>query len=73
MSEPLPIADVIQRAGGTTAIARACGVSKATPYSWRRVPPEHVPAISGLTGIPAHHLRPDLPQLFPAPADEAVS
>lgn len=69
MSEPLAIAHVIRMAGGTTALARACGVNKATPYSWSRVPPQHVPAVSAVTGIPPHDLRPDLPQLFPPPSE----
>lgn len=45
-------------------VARTFGVSKVELYRWetgkRRIPPEKVPAISAITGIPMSELRPDV-------------
>jgi DNA-binding transcriptional regulator YdaS (Cro superfamily) len=56
----MQIRDLVARVGGTTKLGKACGVSKQAPYSWRLVPPRHVPAISKAFNIPRHELRPDL-------------
>lgn len=64
----MPITEVLSRSGvKRTALAKACSLDAATPYSWTVVPPVHVPAVAELTRIPPHELRPDLPSLFPPP------
>lgn len=69
MTEPMPIEAVLARAGiKRTALAVACGVDAATPYSWKAVPVAHVGAVARLTGIPAAELRPDLAAAFGAAA-----
>ena len=55
-------------------LARRCGVKQPHVWKWLRsgrVPAERVPAVvRAVDGkVKAHELRPDLPELFPAPAD----
>lgn len=51
---------VIEKMGGTTALAKEIGVQPPSIYSWEKIPPRHVPRISEVTKIPRHALRPDL-------------
>ncbi|WP_236247401.1 YdaS family helix-turn-helix protein [Pseudomonas tohonis] len=66
------IVGVAAKAGKTPSqLAIECGVSPQRLFNWRRrgVPPLQVKALSaalGLVMLP-HELRPDLPDLFPAP------
>lgn len=41
------------------ALARKLGLSPPAVYQWTRVPDDHILAISDLTGIPPHKIRPD--------------
>lgn len=47
-------------AGGPTALARALGLVPSAVTQWATVPPLRVPAVSRITGVPRHVLRPDL-------------
>jgi DNA-binding transcriptional regulator YdaS (Cro superfamily) len=53
----------------------ACNVSQQAVFKWlhgkAKVSPEHVDSIVSATEgkIPAYVIRPDLPQLFPQPAE----
>ncbi len=40
-------------------IAEACGIKSQAVSQWKRVPPGRVRAVSRLTEIPPHVLRPD--------------
>lgn len=60
MSASLDIDVIKARAGGYAALAKALGLSRATVWGWREVPPKHVIAVERETGIPRHLLRPDL-------------
>ncbi|MBU0565084.1 MAG: helix-turn-helix domain-containing protein [Gammaproteobacteria bacterium] len=56
-------------------LARRCGVKQPHVWKWLRsgrVPAERVPAVvRAVDGqVKAHELRPDLPELFPAPSFE---
>lgn len=46
------------------AVGKRLGVTKLQVWRWehghRRIPPEKVPAISAITGIPPELLRPDV-------------
>jgi predicted DNA-binding transcriptional regulator AlpA len=57
----------VQRAGGTTALARALGIEHTSLYRWKRIPAERVLDVEALTGIPCCELRPDIypPDRFP--------
>lgn len=79
-----PLQRAIDAAGGTqAALADALKASASKPKEeitqqavsyWLRndrVPPHWVPAVSEVTGIPRHELRPDMPSLFPPPAEAA--
>jgi len=44
--------------------AKALGITRAAVVKWRQVPPARVHAVSRVTGLPPHRLRPDL---FPEP------
>ncbi|WP_410478835.1 transcriptional regulator [Pseudomonas sp. zfem005] len=61
----------ISAVGGGRALAQALGISPMAISQWKRrgVPVERVPAVvracNGL--VRAHELRPDQPDLFPAP------
>lgn len=52
-----------------TRIAEATGISTAAVSQWKRVPERHVLAVSKITGIAPHDLRPDL---YPAPEAQAA-
>jgi len=41
-------------------IADHLGVTRGAVAQWTRIPADHVPAVSAVTGIPRHELRPDL-------------
>jgi hypothetical protein len=58
------IQQVIDAAGGTKALAAHLGIKAPSIYSWKRVPAERARAVSKITGIPLHVLRPDV---WPAP------
>lgn len=70
----MDIKDIIAAAKGATALAAALGCHRTAIVKWRRVPAERVPAVSALTGIPRHVLRPDMwepPALCPAQGVES--
>lgn len=56
----MDILELVKRAGGTTKLAAALGITKNAPYQWRKIPPKHVPEISRIFNIPRHELRGDL-------------
>ena len=58
--EPLPISEVIGRAGGASKLARELGITQGAISQWDRVPVERAKAVSRLTKIPLHRLRPDI-------------
>lgn len=65
----------IKAAGTTVALARKVGVSPQLINHWktRGVPAERVPSVCRAVDfqVQPHELRPDLPDLFPAPAESA--
>ncbi|WP_301593718.1 transcriptional regulator [Pseudomonas nitroreducens] len=65
----------IKAAGGGRSLAQALSVSPMAISQWkkRQVPAERVPAVVRACGnaVLAHELRPDLPDLFPPPAEAA--
>ncbi len=60
----------IEKAGGGAALARAIGVTRFAVQQWKGtgIPASRVPAVSRVTGMALHELRPDL---FDAPAQPA--
>ena len=60
MATPIPISDVISRAGGAAKLAGALGCDRTTPYSWRRVPAERAVEVARLIGCTPAELRPDV-------------
>lgn len=55
-------------------LARRCGVKQPHVWKWikaGRVPTERVHAVSRASGgkVQPHELRPDLPEIFPAPGE----
>lgn len=59
----------VAAAGGVTKLADAIGVTRSAVSQWGVIPMDRVFAVAGVTGIPAHELRPDL---IPAPQDTAA-
>lgn len=61
--------------GSQKKLGDACNVSQQAVFKWlhgkAKVSPEHVDSIVSATKgeIPAHVIRPDLPKLFPQPAE----
>lgn len=49
-----------KRVNGPSALARELGISYQALWRWTRVPIDHVPAISKLSGISRKRLRPDI-------------
>lgn len=50
----------IANAGGVMKLSRLIGITHVAISNWTRVPPYRVPAVSRVTGVPRHKLRPDL-------------
>lgn len=72
--EPITIA--IKHAGSQMELAKACGVSQATVWKWsegKKVKADYVLTIAGITKgeVKPYQIRPDLPELFPHPSQEA--
>lgn len=59
----------VAQAGGPPELSRRLGITRHAIYQWDRVPVEHVLVLSGLTGIPASRLRPDI---YRARVDDGV-
>lgn len=67
---------VLEICGSQSELARRVGGTVKQSHVWKwvrsgRVPAERVPAVSRATSgqVLPHELRPDLPDLFPAPLD----
>jgi len=52
--------EAIRIGGGVSRLAQALGLDVSTVSGWRRIPASHVAAITRLTGVEPHHLRPDV-------------
>lgn len=52
--------EAINRADGTSALARALGISQAAVSQWRQVPVNRVLDVERITGVSRHDLRPDI-------------
>lgn len=77
MSQEAPIARAIKAAGGGRKLAALLKVSPMAVSQWKKrgVPAERVPAVVRACGgaVQGYELRPDLPELFPAPDENAVA
>lgn len=60
------IREIIKAAGGPVALARHLGISHSSVCEWQHVPAERVPAVSAVTGLARHVIRPDM---YEAPSD----
>lgn len=79
----VPGCEALQRAleacgGNQSELARRCNVKQPHVWKWikaGRVPTERVHAVARASEgkVLPHELRPDLPDLFPAPATSAVA
>lgn len=58
--------------GRKAALAEACGVTHSAILQWDRVPDGRLAAVSRVTGIPPHELRPDLADIFAPSKKEAA-
>lgn len=59
----------IEAAGSANKLAEGLGITPQALSQWKRVPPLRVLAVSQLTGLAPHILRPDV---YPVPASEAA-
>jgi antitoxin CcdA len=50
----------LKAAGGVSKLAHALGLDHSTVSGWTQLPPRHVGAVSAVTGMTPHQLRPDL-------------
>jgi len=64
----MDIKQIIRSAGGPLAVSRAVGRHHSAVCKWWRVPAPLVLTVAGMSGIPAHAIRPDV---FPAHAGSA--
>lgn len=65
-------AKAIELVGGPAKVARDIGdLTSQAVSQWKRVPPERVIAVEGLSGISRHDLRPDI--FGPAPVPSGVA
>lgn len=68
-SGDVPITAIaVKAAGGARMLAEALRIDRQAVYQWKRIPPSRVRAVSRITGIPPHVLRPDI---FDAPGRAA--
>ena len=56
----MDIKDIIAKAGGAVALARALGIKHSSVCEWRHVPAKRVPAVAAITELPRHAIRSDL-------------
>lgn len=64
----MDIREIIRAGGGPTKLGQAVGLKHSSVIAWKRVPADHLAAVSQATGIPPHVLRPDLAEIFAASA-----
>jgi DNA-binding transcriptional regulator YdaS (Cro superfamily) len=50
----------LREAKAFPVISEQLGIARTAPYDWKRVPAKRVLAISRITGLSPHELRPDL-------------
>lgn len=62
----MDISEIIRRAGGASKVAKHLGRHHSSVLGWARVPPQHVRAIAGLSGVAPEVIRPDI---FGEPTD----
>ena len=48
----------LAKAGGVSALARLCGVSRQTVQKWERIPVQHLRVVSQSLNIPLEDLLP---------------
>ncbi len=56
--------------GSIAWLARQLHLKKQAVSRWDTVPVERVPMVSAVTGLPRHKIRPDKPDIYPAPIEE---
>jgi DNA-binding transcriptional regulator YdaS (Cro superfamily) len=54
------LAQIGERRGLKSEIARQLGITTAAVSLWQRIPAEHCPMVEKITGIPRFELRPDV-------------
>jgi DNA-binding transcriptional regulator YdaS (Cro superfamily) len=54
------VKQVIDKAGGPSAMARSLNISTQAIWKWKAIPIKRLAEIEKLTGIPRAHLRPDI-------------
>lgn len=62
--------EAIKRAGGAAKVASFLGLTKPAVYMWKEVPLAHVYAMSKLSGMAGHEMRPD--HYDPPPRESAA-
>jgi DNA-binding transcriptional regulator YdaS (Cro superfamily) len=60
MKPKYTVAELIERAGGITSLARQLGITHNSIYSWEVVPPFRVAAVAKITGVSMADIRPDM-------------
>lgn len=48
-------------------LARKLGISRQAVHQWTQCPPKHVLTLEAMSGVPRHHIRPDI---YPAPEQD---
>lgn len=49
----------LEKAGGVTALARLCGVTRQSVQKWDRIPQDHIRRVSRELDIPLEDLLPE--------------
>jgi DNA-binding transcriptional regulator YdaS (Cro superfamily) len=62
--------EAVRRVGSRSQLAKQLGISRQAIGQWRLVPPLHVLALEGMSGVSRYELRPDI--YGPAPADQGT-
>lgn len=56
----MDIKTIIEKAGGLSAVARKCGISRQAVFQWKVVPVAHVAQVAKITGLSRRMIRPDV-------------
>lgn len=62
------LAEAVRR-HGASEVARQLRIRVQSLYDWTQVPPERCRAISAISGVPLHVIRPDV---YPPPGEQAA-
>lgn len=56
------VSGVVAIAGGSSTVAKECGVSPQAVHKWKYIPRKHARKVGVMAGLPLEIIRPDMVQ-----------